>query len=196
MNKTIMAACSLTAALALSGCAAPAPRPQATMQSNAPLYTGSTAAYDGYYDGYYGPHAGGHWGQDGAYYYFGRDGNYHRDDRGHYRRNAFQGGTPFHLDNRYGGTDNRNVQTHSSAHAGYYDGHYGPHIGGYWGQDGAYHYLGRDGNYRRDDRGHYRRDAFQGGMPFRADFQQLSDGHQGDARRGVYKNDQGRSSKR
>lgn len=33
-------------------------------------------------------------------------------------------------------------------------------------------------------------------MPFRAEFQQRSDGHRGDVRRGVYKNDQGRHSKR
>lgn len=196
MKTKTLTFCGMAAVLALAGCVAPQPRTHATMQSNAPFHTGSTAAYDGYYDGYYGPHAGGRWGQDGSYYYLGRDGNYHRDDRGHYRREAFQGGMPFHPDNRYRGNDNRNVQTHSSANAGYYDGHYGQHRGGYWGRDGAYYYLGSDGNHHRDDWNHYRRDAFQGGSPFRADFQQRSDGHRGDARRAVYKNDQGRHSKR
>lgn len=195
MKTKILTFCGMAAVLALAGCVAPQPRTHATMQSNTPLYTGSTAAYDGYYDGYYGQHLGGRWGQDGTYYYLGRDGNYHRDDRGHYRRQAFQGGTPFHHDNRY--NDNRNVQSYGNTHAGYYDGSYGQHLGGYWGRDGAFYYLGRDGRYHRDDRGHYRRDAFQGGTPFRADFQQRGDGFQGDdARRGVYKNDQGRHFKR
>ncbi len=169
MKTKILTIGGVAAVLALAGCVEPYPQQQrATMQGQAPVYTGSATAYDGYYDGYYGPHTGGYWERDGYYYYLGRDGNYHRDDRGHYRRSSFPGATPFLADNRHHGADNRNVPTNiGSTEGGYYNGYYGPHMGGYWGKDGYYYYLGRDRNYHRDGERHYRHNPFQGATAFR-----------------------------
>ncbi|MDO8838263.1 MAG: hypothetical protein Q7V31_04990 [Parvibaculum sp.] len=182
MKTKILTIGGVAAVLALAGCVEPYPQqPRATMQSKAPVYSsGYTNIYDGYYDGHYGPHAGGYWGPDGAYYYLGRDGNYHRDDRGHYRREAFKGATPFHRDDRHRGTDNRYGQNYANTEGGYYNGYYGPHLGGYWGRDGYYYYLGRDRNYHRDDQRHYRHNAFQGATAFRG-----GDGYRGDDSRNV-----------
>lgn len=47
--------------------------------------------YDGYYDGAYGPFVDGYWGGDGAFWYMDGDRAFHRDDAGHFRRDASGG---------------------------------------------------------------------------------------------------------
>lgn len=54
------------------------------------------------------------------------------------------------------------------AYNGYYDNYYGPIVGGYWGAGDTFYYRTRpDGDWRRDDGRHFRRDAFNGYMPVR-----------------------------
>lgn len=52
---------------------------------------------------------------------------------------------------------------------GYYDGYYGPYYGGYWANDGFFYYRDANRRYFRDHDGHFRREHFDGGRPFRAD---------------------------
>ncbi len=49
---------------------------------------------DGYYDDFYGPFDVGYWGNDGVFMYRGGDKQFHRDNDGHFRRQA--GGAGFH----------------------------------------------------------------------------------------------------
>lgn len=57
--------------------------------AHADSYAGVYA--DGYYDDFYGPVDTGYWGDDGAFMYRGADQQFHRDDAGHFRKDAAQG---------------------------------------------------------------------------------------------------------
>lgn len=62
-----------------------------------------SSAYDGYYDGNYGAFNDGYWGNDGFFWYSGRDRVWHRDEGRHFRR---QGGPGFdHVRGRGGHRD-------------------------------------------------------------------------------------------
>jgi hypothetical protein len=52
---------------------------------------------DGYYDDFYGPTDAGYWGSDGVFMYRGGDHQYHRDDAGHFHKEAAQGAHPIHV---------------------------------------------------------------------------------------------------
>jgi hypothetical protein len=52
--------------------------------------------YDGYYDGYYGGFNDGYWGNDGFFWYSGRDQVWHRDEDRHFRREGGSGFNPVH----------------------------------------------------------------------------------------------------
>ena len=49
------------------------------------------AVYDGYYDGYYGAFDDGYWGNDGYFWYRGRDRAWHRDEGRHFRHDGRPG---------------------------------------------------------------------------------------------------------
>jgi hypothetical protein len=55
------------------------------------------AYIDGYYDDFYGPFDAGYWGDDGVFMYRGADHQFHRDDAGHFRKDAATGYHPAHV---------------------------------------------------------------------------------------------------
>jgi hypothetical protein len=53
-------------------------------------------------------------------------------------------------------------------HRGWYDNYYGPIYDGYWGPGDVFYYRVRPGDrFYRDDRRHFRRNEFRGGLAFR-----------------------------
>lgn len=81
--KTIsILACGAVAATLLAGCAS---------GGYGEHVTSVGVGYDGFYDDYYGPFNDGYWDRDGAFYYMDAGGIRHRDEGGHFRREAAPG---------------------------------------------------------------------------------------------------------
>jgi hypothetical protein len=85
MRKIIL---PLAALLLLAGCA--------TRQRVDVGFRGGPGVYDGYYDGYYGGFNDGYWGNDGFFWYSGRDQVWHLDEDRHFRREGGSGFNPVH----------------------------------------------------------------------------------------------------
>jgi hypothetical protein len=82
MRKSIIALAALTL---LAGCETRQHIGVGVAAGGGPDY------YDGYYDGFYGPFDDGYWGNDGFFWYSGRDHAFHRDDAHHFQHMAGNG---------------------------------------------------------------------------------------------------------
>ena len=77
MRKSIIALAAMTL---LEGC-----------ETRQQLGVSGPDYYDGYYDGFYGPFDDGYWGNDGFFWYSGRDRAFHRDEGHHFQHGAGNG---------------------------------------------------------------------------------------------------------
>ena len=86
----------LSVLILVSGCAT-------RQRGDVGFRAGGPAYSNGYYDGSYGAFNDGYWGNDGFFWYSGRDRVWHRDEGRHFRR---QGGPGFdHVRGRGGHRD-------------------------------------------------------------------------------------------